>query len=243
MWKKQKVSVVFPTYNEKDSIYNAIQDFFSSSYVDEIIVVNNNAAEGTKEEVDKTKAKQVFEKKQGYGWAIRRGLKEATGDLIIISEPDGTFAGNDVIKLLAYSDDFDAVLGTRTQTILIGEGANMGFFIHSGNFFIAKLIQFSFNVPTLTDAGCTMRLIKRNALEKITPQFKTGGSYFDLEITLLTILNKIKFLEVPINYRKRIGVSSVTGDKLKAFKLGIQMILYVLQTRVKSWLGMPYKTK
>ena len=51
MWKRKKVSVVLPTYNEKDSIRNSINDFFSSGYVDEIIVVNNNAAEGNSEEV------------------------------------------------------------------------------------------------------------------------------------------------------------------------------------------------
>ena len=103
MWKDKIVSVIFPTYNEKDSIQEAIQDFFSSGYVDEIIVVNNNAAPGTSQEVAKTKAKEVFEQKQGYGFAIRRGFEEAKGDIIIISEPDGTFVGRDVIKLLAYS--------------------------------------------------------------------------------------------------------------------------------------------
>lgn len=241
MWKRQKVSVVFPTYNEKDSICNTIQDFFASGYVDEIIVVNNNAVKGTEEEVNKTKAKQVFEKRQGYGWAVRRGFRESKGDLIIMSEPDGTFSGNDVIKLLAYSDDFDVIIGTRTQTELIGKGANMGWFIHLGNFFIAKLIQFLFNTTTLTDVGCTMRLLKRKALKRISPKFRTGGSYFDLEITMLTILNKTKFLEVPLNYRKRVGKSSVTGNKLKALILGLQMIFFVLQTRLKSWLGMPYK--
>lgn len=241
MWKNKKVSVVFPTYNEKNSIYDAIQDFFACGYVDEIVVVNNNAAKGTEEEVNKTKARQVFEKKQGYGWAIRRGLKEATGELIIISEPDGTFIGNDVVKLLAYSDDFDIVLGSRTQKELIWKGANMGFFIHWGNYFIAKMIEILFNTTNLTDTGCTMRLLKRNALEKISPSFKTGGSYFDLEITMLAIMNKIRFLEIPLNYKKRIGMSSVTGFKFKAFKLGIQMIFFVLVTRFKSWFGFGYK--
>jgi len=243
MWKKQKVSVIFPTYNEKDSIYRVIQDFFSCSYVDEIVVVNNNAAEGTEEEVNKTKAMQVFEKKQGYGWAIRRGLNEAKGDILIISEPDGTFVGNDVIKLLAYSDDFDVVLGTRTQTALIWKGANMGWFLHWGNYFIAKMIQFLFDTTELSDVGCTMRLIKRKALEKIAPQFKTGGSYFELEIAMLSVINKIKFIEIPLNYKKRVGHSSITGSKLKAFRLGLQMILYIMETRLRTWLGVPYKSK
>ncbi|HOT52351.1 MAG TPA: glycosyltransferase, partial [Candidatus Hydrogenedentes bacterium] len=51
MWRGKKVSVVFPTYNEKDSIRAAIEEFFEDGLVDEIVVVNNNAAPGTDEEV------------------------------------------------------------------------------------------------------------------------------------------------------------------------------------------------
>ena len=53
MWRNQKVSVIFPTYNEKASIKKCIEEFFATGVVDEIIVVNNNAAEGTSEEVRK----------------------------------------------------------------------------------------------------------------------------------------------------------------------------------------------
>ncbi len=167
MWGDKKVSVIFPTYNEKDSIREAIKDFFVSGYVDEIIVVNNNAVEGTDDEVKKTKARLVYEKKQGYGYAIQKGLMEATGDYLIISEPDGTFSGRDVIKLLAYSDDFDYIIGTRTTRELIWEGANMNFLLKWGNWAVAKLMEFLYNTTTLTYVGCTMRLIKRQIYEKI----------------------------------------------------------------------------
>jgi len=91
MWEGKTVSVILPTYNEKDSIRQCVEDFLGSSYVDEVIVVNNNAAPGTAEEVARTAARQIFETKQGYGNAIQRGLAEATGDLLVICEPDGTF--------------------------------------------------------------------------------------------------------------------------------------------------------
>ena len=233
MWKNKVVSVVFPTYNEKDSIRKAIEDFFSQGYVDEIVVVNNNAAQGTSEEVAKTKAREVFEEKQGYGHAIQKGLKEAKGDLLIVSEPDGTFIGRDVIKLLAYSEDFDVVFGTRTSKNLIWEGANMGIFLKWGNVFLAKLMELVYNTTVLTDVGCTTRLISRKALKKIQNQFSIGGSHFGLEMMLLVIKNKIKFMEIPMNYRKRVGKSSVTGDKLKAFFLGILMISLILKYRFK----------
>ena len=233
MWENKKVSVIFPTYNEKNSIKKAIEDFFKSDFVDEIIVVNNNAAEGTKEEVEKTKAKQLFEKKQGYGYAIRRGLSEAKGDLIIISEPDGTFLGKDVIKLLAYSDDVDVVFGTRTHTAMIQKGANMGFFIKWGNWFIAKIVQFLFNTDRFSDSGCTMRLISRKALGKIEHKFKSGGSNFGLEMMLCVITSKLSYLEIPLTYEERTGKSSVTGSKVKAFFLGLDMILLAVSYRLK----------
>ncbi|HOK55972.1 MAG TPA: glycosyltransferase family 2 protein [bacterium] len=233
MWRNKKVSVIFPTYNEKDSIKQAIEDFFASGFVDEIIVVNNNAVEGTDEEVRKTKARLIYEKKQGYGFAIQKGLEEATGDLLIISEPDGTFEGKDVIKLLAYSDDFDYVLGTRTTKELIWEGANMNFFLKWGNWAVAKFMEFLYNTTTLTDMGCTMRLIKRHLYEKIKNYFTVGREHFGPEMTLLVIKTGTKFIEIPVNYKPRVGKSSVTGSMRKAFFLGMKMIGLILQYKFK----------
>ena len=231
MWQGHTVSVIFPTYNEKGSIRAAIEDFLDGGYVDEIVVVNNNAAEGTSEEVAKTSAIEVVEPQQGYGAAIRRGMKEATGDYLIIAEPDGTFMGRDVLKLLAYSEDFDVVFGTRTSKELIWQGANMGLFLKYGNVFVAKLTEFLFNCTILTDVGCTMRLLKRSVLGQIEPQFCRSGNDFGLEMMLIIIKNRIPFMEIPVNYRQRVGVSSVTGSKVKAFGLGLRMIWLVLRAR------------
>src|SRR5208337_2732046 len=118
-----------PTYNEKDSIKQCIKDFFATGVVDEVIVINNNAAAGTSEEVAGTGAIEIFEREQGYGAATQRGFREATGSLIGVCEPDSTFEARDVEKLLAYSSDFDFVLGTRTTKEFIWEGANMGMFL------------------------------------------------------------------------------------------------------------------
>lgn len=237
MWKNKRVSVIFPTYNEKDSIRAAIEDFFASGYADEIVVVNNNAVEGTDDEAAGTGARLVYETEQGYGHAIWKGLAEATGDLLVIAEPDGTFSGHDISKLLAYSDDVPVVFGTRTQREFVWEGANMGFFLKWGNWAVAKMVEFLYNTTLLTDVGCTMRLLHRQAYEKIEPQFTVGGSAFGPQILLLTILNRIPFIEIPVNYRKRVGVSSVTGNKFRAFLLGLEMITMILRYRVLSWTG------
>ncbi|MDZ4858291.1 MAG: glycosyltransferase family 2 protein [Candidatus Hydrogenedentes bacterium] len=237
MWNGKTVSIIFPTYNEKDSIRQAIDDFFDSGHVDEIIVVNNNAAEGTDAEVGMTKARLVHETRQGYGHAIWRGLADATGDILIIAEPDGTFSGHDVIKMLAYSDDVPVVFGTRTQREFVWEGANMGIFLKWGNWAVGKLVEFLFNTTLLTDVGCSMRLFHRVAYEKIAPQFSVGASAFGPQMLLLVILNGIHFIEIPVNYKKRVGESSVTGSKLKAFLLGMSMIRMILRYRILSWFG------
>jgi glycosyltransferase involved in cell wall biosynthesis len=234
MWNGKTVSVILPTYNEKDSIYYCIKELSDTQVVDEILVVNNNAIKGTSQEVQKTKAREVFESQQGYGFAIRRGLNEVSGDIIVICEPDGTFSGHDIRKLLAYSEDFGAVLGTRTTSVLIWKGANMGLLLKWGNWAVAKMLEFLFNTTTLTDVGCTMRLIKREALEKIKDKFTVGGSHFGVEMMLLIILNEINFIEIPLNYKPRVGTSSVTGDRIKAFTLGMTMIWTILKYRIQS---------
>jgi glycosyltransferase involved in cell wall biosynthesis len=224
MWKSQFISVVLPTYNEKDSIAGVIGEFYDTGLVDEVIVINNNAAAGTSDEVAKTPAREVHEPLQGYGNAIRRGFREAKGDLIIVCEPDGTFFGKDVIKLLAFSDDFDVVYGTRTSEEFIWTGANMGFFLKWGNYAVAKMMEFLYNTVCLTDVGCTYRLIKRPVLREIEPHFTVGGSHFGPEMMLITVLKRMKIVQIPVNYRPRVGESAVTGDLVKAFFLGLTMI-------------------
>ena len=243
MWRDKKVSIIFPTFNEKDSIRAAIEDFFECEHVDEVVVVNNNAAEGTDEEVRKTPARLVYEEKQGYGHAIQKGLAEATGDLLIISEPDGTFSGHDVFKLLAYSDDVPVVFGTRTSQEFIWDGANMGIFLKYGNWAVGKLMEFLYNTTILTDVGCSMRLLKREVYETIAPQMTVGGSAFGPHLMLLAILNGFTFTEIPVNYKIRVGVSSVTGSFPRSVALGIEMTWMILSYRVLSWFGvLPRKT-
>ena len=231
MWRGKTVSVVFPAYNEESNIRVAVMDFFVPE-IDEVIVVDNNSSDGTVQEVARTEARLVREAKQGYGNALRRGMREATGDYVILAEPDGTFQGADIYKLLAYADDFDLVLGTRTARGFIGPGANMGAFIRWGNWAVGKMMQVLFRGPSLSDVGCTMRLIKRDRLEALHDQFQVGGSHFSPEMMMVAILNRLRVVEIPLRYGKRIGTSKITGSKINAFKLGLRMIGLIWRYRL-----------
>jgi glycosyltransferase involved in cell wall biosynthesis len=233
MFKDSKVSLILPTFNEAQSIRQVIDDFEALGLVDEIIVVNNNAALGTSEQVAPTSAQEVHEPKQGYGHAIRRGFTEAIGDLIVVCEPDGTFVPSDIHKFLAYSEDVPIVYGSRTVNNFIWQGANMGRFLKWGNWFTAKIIEVLFNTNSLSDVGCTFRLIHRDALEVLEPHFKAGANLFGLEMMLLGYRFSVASVQIPINYKQRIGKSSVTGDLWKAVALGLQMIAIIVMTRLR----------
>jgi glycosyltransferase involved in cell wall biosynthesis len=231
MHGSKTVSVVFPAYNEEGYIRPAVDDFFIPSVVDEIVVVDNNSRDRTADEVRRTRARLVSESRQGYGFALQRGLHEATGDIVILAEPDGTFIGRDVLKLLAYADDFDMVCGTRTTRELVWDQANMGWFLRMGNWTVAKMLQLLYGGPSLSDCGCTLRLTHRAALERISSELTVGGSHFLPEMVILALKNGLKVIEVPVNYRGRVGESKITGNLKGTLKTGFNMIGLIIKYR------------
>ena len=231
MWNGREVSVVLMTYAERDSIRGVINAFFATGLVDEVLVIDNNAQDGTAEEVAQTRARLVHEPRQGYGHATRRGLLEARGEIIVLAEPDGTFLPEDVLKLLVYSSECDAVFGTRTTRELIWAEANMARLLRWGNWAVAKLIEALYNTSHLSDVGCTYRLLRAPTARAVASKMRVGGSHAGAEIMLLTILSGARFVEVPVNYLPRVGISSVTGSPLKAIGVGLRMIWLILAYR------------
>ena len=235
-YKGKKVSVVIPTYNEAGSIRGVIEEFFNTGLVDEIVVVDNNALGKTREEIGKTKARLVEERRPGYGFALMRGLLEAKGELVVMCEADGTFLPKDIEKLLSYSDEFEAVLGTRTSRAAIWSGAFMPFPVRFGNWLWAKVIEVLFNGPVLTDVGCTYKLLSRKALEKIKNLFSLsdGGPKFSPELMIWLIRRKVNIIEIPVIYKERVGKSGYTGSIWRATKLGLRMLPLIIKYRFKK---------
>ena len=237
MYKGKKVSVVFGTYNEEKSIREVIDGYFATGLVDEVIAVDNNARGKTKEEIEKTKARIVVETKQGYGYAYMRALSEAKGDLIFMTEVDGTFVPGDLHKFLLYSDDFPVVFGTRTSRAAIWSGAFMPFPVRFANWLWAKVIEVLYNGPVFTDVGCTCKLINRDTLEKIKKNFplSKGDGTFSPELMIWLVRKEKRIIEIPVMYKPRTGGEAMyTGSVYKAAKLGFWMLPTIIKYKFKK---------
>lgn len=229
-----KVTVILPTYREKNSIRECVDKFAALNEVEEIIVVNNNAESGTDDVLrNAPKVRIVYEVNQGYGAAIKKGLSESKSQLTAICEPDGTFEPKDLLKLLSYANEKDLVLGSRTVSSFIFDGANMGPFLKWGNWFVAKLIEVLFNTTYLSDVGCTFRILSKNFTKKLNDTSMTNSGYYGLQMMLFAIKNNFKYVQIPVHYKKRVGESASTGSFIKALILGLEMIREVLYQRIK----------
>lgn len=223
MYRGQTVSLVLPAFNEAENIFRSVKSFTRLNLFDEILVIDNNSNDATTTLAKSAGAKVIHEPRQGYGFALRRGLATARGKLIMLSEPDGTFFPSDARRLLGFSSVADLVQGSRTHSSHIRPGANMGCFLRMGNYILAKITQLLFSTPSLSDCGCTFRVISRSAGKKILSGLTVGGSHFLPEMTIATVLCGYKIIEVPVHYGPRTGSSKITGSKLRSLSVGLNM--------------------
>lgn len=227
MWKGKTVSVVISSYREKDSIRGVIEGYFATGVVDEVLAVDNNAEPGSNEEILKTRAKLITERRQGQGWGLRAGMRAATGEYVLLSEGDGTYDPEDALKFLAYGEEFPVVLGTRTNTSLIGPDSGMFLLRRIADELEGRLIEILFASNRLTDVGCTYKLLRKGVIEQLETEWLTGDSHFVTEVTLQVAARRIPFVEIPVAFKKRVGTSSVTESFFHIAKWGVKLLVFV----------------
>lgn len=233
---KYQVSVVIPAYNEAQTIGHVIEDFKNHPGVDEVLVVDNNSKDQTREVALNAGARVVSEKRQGYGCALRKGMDEAEGDIMILTEADGSFRSKDIPKLLEYLKECDMVIGTRTTQQMIEQGANMNTLLRWGNVFFGKLIQMLWWSHKLrfTDVGCTYRAIWKQSYQKIRQVLKGNGPEFSPAMMISVLLAKQRIVEVPVSYYKRIGGESKYSKNLFwVAKTALKMLRIILMYRFR----------
>ncbi len=211
MHKNNKISLVIPAYNEEATIAAVIDDFKTQESLDEIIIVDNNSSDNTSAIAKDHGARVILETKQGYGNALIAGMDQANGDVLILSEADGSFRSSDIDKFLAYIEDAGMVVGTRTTKQMVDQAARMNFIIRMANVLWAKFLQmlwFFTNETRFTDVGCTYRAIWKDTYKKIRPGLKAAGPDFSPEMMAEALQQKVKVVEIPVKYFQREGGES-----------------------------------
>jgi glycosyltransferase involved in cell wall biosynthesis len=213
MWGRKTVALILPT-SSNSLLFDVIEEFDSTGFIDEIIVVGGDIGVENESKIAESRAKFIRINKFNQGIALSTGIKDTKADLIIIAETNGAFKGKDVPKLLAYSDDFDMVFCSRTHVPLLEKKSNMTFPRRIVNVLFGKLINLLFLSSRLTDVACTLRLTSRNGWKKISEECKVDNEMFIVDWLLSAVKNKVRFIEIPVNFKTPKGQSTYAESYL-----------------------------
>jgi len=221
----EMVSVVIPTLNEAGTIRETITTIYKEiTYPKEIIIVDGNSTDGTKEIVkDMGFCKLIVEPRRGYGLALRTGINHAKGDIVVMVDGDGTYEVKHVNRLLKtmIKNDAEICLATR----MYDPNKAMGFM----NFVANKIITLCFNfcyAQFLSDTQSGFRAISRSAIEKV--DLDQDDMAFATEMLVQFAKKGFRMIEVHSVYKAR----KYGRTKLRRVKSGIE----IFTTMVKGFL-------
>lgn len=227
-----KVNVIIPAYNEEASIGKVIQDI--PAMVDEIIVVNNNSTDNTAAAAQTAGATVLSESRAGYGYACLKGmeyiaLKSTKPDIIVFLDGDYSDYPEELEKLIApiIMEGIDFVIGARTKK-LRASGSMTPQQIY-GNWLATFLMRMIYS-SKFTDLG-PFRAIKYNMLLQLQMTDQTYG--WTVEMQLKVLKQKMSYVEIPVRYRNRIGISKVSGTVKGTVMAGIKIIGWIIKYTFK----------
>ncbi|OQD42532.1 UDP-glucose--dolichyl-phosphate glucosyltransferase [Croceivirga radicis] len=226
------LKVIIPAYNEADSIGKVIAEI--PAIVAEIIVVNNNSTDQTVAVAKQAGATVLTETRKGYGYACLCGLNYVastsnTPDIIVFLDGDYSDYPEELEKIVApiLEEDMDLVIGARKKSLR--EPGSMTPQQVFGNALATFLMRLFFGAK-FTDLG-PFRAIKYEKLKELQMQDTTYG--WTVEMQLKALRKKLKYKEVPVRYKQRIGVSKVSGTVKGTIFAGIKILGWIFKYSIK----------
>lgn len=225
--ERPRVSVIIPALNEKESLPLVLGDI-PRELVDEIVVVDNGSTDGSAEVAQAHGARVVREPRGGYGSACLAGIAACReSDILVFLDGDYSDYPQDMPDVLApiLSDTADLVLGSR----MVKDESRRALLPQArfGNRLAALLMRLFYGIRC-TDLG-PFRAIRRESLDRLGMQDRDFG--WTVEMQLRAHLEGLRVVEVPVRYRKRVGVSKITGTVRGTVLAGYKIIKTILATK------------
>jgi glycosyltransferase involved in cell wall biosynthesis len=223
------IVVIIPALNEEDSIGKVVNEIPKDNVL-AILVCNNGSSDQTEEVAKKAGAIVLNEPKPGYGWACLKGMDyvskmEIKPDIIVFIDGDYSDYPAELTNVVApiIHQQIDLVIGSRA--LGAKEKGSMTFPQRFGNWLATRLMRVFYRVR-YTDLG-PFRAIKYSKLCQLNMQDKTYG--WTIEMQLKAAKHKLTYTEVPVNYKKRIGVSKVSGTIKGTIMAGYKIIFAIFK--------------
>lgn len=229
MKTKPHIAVIIPAFNEENSVGKVVKDI-PKDWVKEIIVANNNSNDLTPINARKAGAIVVDEPIQGYGNACLKGMaylveNNITPDIVVFLDADYSDYPEQLIELVQpiINDQADMVIGSRA----LGQKERSSMTPQQvfGNWLATFLIKLIYKVE-FTDLG-PFRAIRYDSLLKIDMKDRTYGWTVEMQVKAAKL--KMKSVELPVDYRVRIGKSKVSGTLKGTIMAGYKIITTIFK--------------
>ncbi len=226
---KKKIDVIIPAYNEEKSIGKVILDI-PSGLIRNVIVVCNCCSDNTFQVAEQSGAIPLVENRKGYGWACLKGMEYLTQDppdIVVFLDGDYSDFPQEIPQVIAPVLDNDMKLVIGSRVLGIREKGSLTPQQVFGNWLATRLIKIFYGAK-FSDLG-PFRSIDYDSLVELKMADKTYG--WTIEMQLKVVKAKMSFCEVPVSYKKRIGVSKVSGTVKGTIMAGIKIIFAVFKYR------------
>jgi glycosyltransferase involved in cell wall biosynthesis len=220
------VDVIIPVINEEKSIGLVVRDI-PKDLVRNIIVCDNGSADNTALVAREAGAIVVFQPRKGYGSACLKGMEyinnlpaSSQPDIVVFMDGDYSDYPEELSEVIApiLQEEMDMVIGSRALGNL--ESGAMTVPQIFGNWLATNLLKLFYNYQ-FTDLG-PFRAIKWSVLKDMGMEDPDFG--WTVEMQIRAAKQKLKTTEVPVNYRKRVGVSKVSGTVKGTFLAGHKIL-------------------
>jgi glycosyltransferase involved in cell wall biosynthesis len=216
----KKISIIIPAFNEEDGLVRALGGLMplAKDRDWEVIVVNDGSTDSTADVVLQYEARLISHPyNKGYGASLKTGIRNATGEIVVIMDSDGQHDAADIEKLLEHIENYEMVVGARSRDVLIRA---------PGKKLLSMVANFLSGIK-IPDLNSGFRAFYKDTVRSFM-HFCPNGFSFSTTITLAYLREGFSVKYIPIEAEARVGRTSSVKffrDGYKAFLLIIRVIV------------------